>query len=113
MVAEPGVRRSQQRLVVGQLLREMRLQAGKRQEDVASSVGQPQSYVSKYETGERSLDVLEVRALCLAMDTSLSDFVGILERRLGRLAVAEEFSAYGDGPGQPARPTNAKQRPSE
>ena len=94
MIADPRAGRSRQRLVIGALLREIRLQADMRQEDVASAVGQPQSYVSKYETGERSLDVLEVRAVCIAMDTSLSEFAGILEQRLDRQAVAEDPGGY-------------------
>ena len=98
MVAEPTARRSEQRLLVGQLLREVRLQAGLRQEDVARSVGQPQSYVSKYETGERSLDILEIRAACLAMDLGLTEFAAMLERRLERRAVADSSSRYEPGP---------------
>jgi transcriptional regulator with XRE-family HTH domain len=41
------------------LLVEARLGAGMTQSEVASELGQPQSYVSKYERGERRLDVIE------------------------------------------------------
>lgn len=41
------------------LLIEARLGAGMTQSEVASELGQPQSYVSKYERGERRLDVIE------------------------------------------------------
>ena len=41
------------------LLVEARLSAGMTQSEVASELGQPQSYVSKYERGERRLDVIE------------------------------------------------------
>jgi transcriptional regulator with XRE-family HTH domain len=42
-----------------ELLIEARLGAGMSQSEVASELGQPQSYVSKYERGERRLDVIE------------------------------------------------------
>lgn len=64
------------------LLRQARRQAGLRQVDLAKRLGQPQSFVSKYETGERRLDVLELRQVCLALGTGLTDFVRRLEESL-------------------------------
>lgn len=64
------------------LLRASREQAGLRQEDVAERLGRPQSFVSKYESGERSLDVLELYDVCVALGISLSDFVVSLEKQL-------------------------------
>ena len=64
------------------LLRELREKAGLRQQDVADAVGEPQSFVSKYETGERRLDILELRAICTALGISLSSFVKRLEKRI-------------------------------
>lgn len=61
------------------LLREARDSAGLRQSDVAERLGHTQSYVSKYESGERRLDVLELRAVLNALGVSLSDFVQRLE----------------------------------
>jgi transcriptional regulator with XRE-family HTH domain len=61
------------------LLRAKRRDAGLRQADLARRLGQPQSFVSKYECGERRLDVLELRHICEALGLSLVDFVRELE----------------------------------
>ena len=50
--------------IVESLLKELRVNAGLRQIDVASALGIQQSMVSKYEVGERRLDILEIRELC-------------------------------------------------
>jgi len=57
------------------LLREIREKAGLRQVDVAEKLGQPQSFVSKYESGERRLDLLELEAVCAACEIGLEEFV--------------------------------------
>jgi transcriptional regulator with XRE-family HTH domain len=67
---------------LGRLLREARLVAGLRQVDLASRLGMPQSYVSKFESGERSLTVLELISICKVLDISLVDLVKQLELEL-------------------------------
>ena len=64
------------------LLRQIRLDAKLRQVDLAERLGQPQSFVSKYESGERRLDILELRSLCKAVGITLEQFVARLEERL-------------------------------
>jgi transcriptional regulator with XRE-family HTH domain len=64
------------------LLREIRLAAGLRQADLAKRLDQPQSFVSKYETGERRLDILELRVICQALGLSLTEFASRLEDAL-------------------------------
>lgn len=64
------------------LLRDLRNKAGLRQADVAERLGKAQSFVSKYESGERRLDVLELRAVCRVLDVSLTSFVQRLEEEL-------------------------------
>lgn len=64
------------------LLRDIRTRAGIRQIDVAERMNVPQSMVSKYELGERRLDVLELRDVCAALDVPLIDFIRELETRL-------------------------------
>jgi transcriptional regulator with XRE-family HTH domain len=50
-----------------ELLIDARSRAGLTQLDVASRLGRPQSYVSKYESGERRLDVVEFLEVCAAV----------------------------------------------
>jgi len=57
------------------LLREVREKAGLRQIDVANRLNQPQSFISKYESGERRLDLLELELVCEACDTDVTQFV--------------------------------------
>ena len=61
------------------LVRQMRLDAGLRQTDLARKLGEPQSFVSRYESGERRLDVLELRQICAVLGVSLADFIRRLE----------------------------------
>lgn len=57
------------------LLRQVRQEAGLRQIEVAERLNQPQSFVSKYESGERRLDLLELELVCEACEMDLSQFV--------------------------------------
>lgn len=61
------------------LLRTLRREAGLTQTQVAARLEVPQSFVSKYETGERRLDVIELRHVAEALDT-------VLETVIARLA---------------------------
>lgn len=70
------------RKLVGAILREYRVAANVRQVDLARRLGQPQSFVSKYESGERALDVLEARDVCVALGVAIHDFIDRLEREL-------------------------------
>lgn len=65
-----------------ELLREVREQAGVRQVDLAKILGRQQSFVSKYESGEKSLDFLEVKEVCEALGISLQQFVKSFEQTL-------------------------------
>jgi transcriptional regulator with XRE-family HTH domain len=62
------------------LLRQIRLDAGLTQVDLAKRLRQPQSYVSKYESGERRLDLLEVREVCRAVGIGLMELVRRFEK---------------------------------
>lgn len=56
-----------------------RRQAGISQVELAKSLGKLQQFVSKYESGERRLDVVELMDICRALDLDV-------ERLLGKLA---------------------------
>src|SRR5450631_1615354 len=71
--------RKQQKALLS-LLRELRLQAGLRQVDMARALGKPQAFVSYYESGARRLDLLELRQICGILGISLSKFVREFER---------------------------------
>lgn len=64
------------------VLRQLRCGAGLRQEDIADRLDEPQSFVSKYESGERRLDLIELRRICEAVGVSLSDLVNRFEEQL-------------------------------
>ena len=61
-------------------LKQTREQAGISQVQLAARLGQTQSAVSKIERGERRVDVVELRAMCRALGTSLPAFIRRLER---------------------------------
>jgi len=57
------------------MLRDLRKGAGLTQVALAESLGVPQSFVSKYESGERRLYLLELQLVCRALDVSLASFL--------------------------------------
>ena len=65
---------------------ELRKQAGMTQAELALRLGRPQSYVSKYERGERRLDVVEFLAVAHALDANAAELVAELEKLEGRQA---------------------------
>ena len=72
---------SGQEVLLG-LLRQLRADAGLTQRQMAKKLDTLQAIVSNYETGERRLDVLELRQVCDVLGISLLDFVSALEAQL-------------------------------
>ena len=64
------------------LLKETRQKCGVTQVELAEKLGVPQSFVSKYESGERQLDILELRQICQLIGISFDNFVHQLEEKL-------------------------------
>ncbi len=60
------------------VLRQLRRDAGLTQVEVAARLDVPQSFVSKYESGERRLDVIELRHVAEALGVTLAEVVGRL-----------------------------------
>jgi transcriptional regulator with XRE-family HTH domain len=71
--------REQQSLIA--LLRQL-LDAELRQIDLARRLRRPQSFVSKYETGERRLDLIELREVCSALGVPILEFAKRFEGSL-------------------------------
>lgn len=71
------------------LLREVRVNAGITQVELAGRLEETQSFVSKCERGERRLDLVEVRSWCRCLDTSFQAFIQNLEGRLQELETAK------------------------
>lgn len=57
------------------LLVEAREKAGMTQVEVAARLGKPQSYVSKYERGERRLDFTEFVELAEVLSVDAAEFI--------------------------------------
>jgi len=66
---------SQRHAQLCELLRMVRTESGLRQVDLADKLGQPQSFVSKYEAGGRGLDFVGLERVCAACGISLIDLV--------------------------------------
>lgn len=79
------------------MLRELRREKGITQEALAELLGMPQSYVSKYELGERRIDLVEAYEICCALDT---DFVAFVQKLIKSLKP--------EGGGSIASPRNSR-----
>ena len=66
--------RQRDRKVFLRLLRGVRVEAKLTQADLAKILGVTQARVSKYEQGERRIDMLELKAICDAITLPLMEF---------------------------------------
>lgn len=64
------------------ILRQVRVEAGLKQIDLAKRLKQPQSFVSKFESGERRLDLIELRQICKAVGITLEELVRRFENSI-------------------------------
>ena len=72
----------QERKILRDLLKKFRKEADLSQVNLAERLGRPQSYVSKYESGEKTLDILEIKKICETMGIKLSDFTKQMEEEV-------------------------------
>lgn len=66
------------------MLYQLRTAKGLKQLDLAMLLDEPQSFVSKYESGERRLDLVELHSILIKLGTNLTDFTIELENRLSK-----------------------------
>ena len=64
------------------LLRGARKTAGLSQADLGARIGKEQSFVSKVETCERRLDVIEAARWCAALNVRLEEILPVSVRKL-------------------------------
>lgn len=69
--AQRSSRKQRERKILLALLRELRRQKGLSQDQMAKAIGTKQAFVSKYETGERRLDFLDLVAICEVLNMSI------------------------------------------
>lgn len=63
----------------------LREEAGLRQVEMAERLNRHQSFLSKYEGGQRRLDVIELRAVAGALGINLSELVRRFEETVERM----------------------------
>ena len=73
---------SAQQNILQNLLKRFRTEANLKQSELAEVLNQSQSFVSKYESGERRLDLLELWQICQALNITLTEFAKEFERQL-------------------------------
>lgn len=53
------------------------------QTELANRLGKPQSFVSKYESGERTLDFVETLAICEALEADVQEIIHSYKKSIG------------------------------
>jgi transcriptional regulator with XRE-family HTH domain len=72
--AQRASRKQREGKILLEVLRELRKQRNLTQDQVAKSMGVKQAFVSKYETGERRLDFLDLVGICDILEISIVKF---------------------------------------
>ncbi len=67
------------------LLKRIRQNAGYTQKDLAIRLEKPQSFVSKYESGERRIDIIELITICNAFGVQITEYIHELEKALNEI----------------------------
>ena len=69
-------------VVLRESLTQARITAAVTQEGLAKDLGRPQSYVAKYETGDRRLDVVEFLEVCAVLDLDSEEILHTVRKAL-------------------------------
>lgn len=78
----PKSLRSPRQVRLQELLVEVRRNRSMTQADVAANLSKPQSFVAKYERGERRLDVIEFLDVADALGSDPCELLGRLKKRV-------------------------------
>ena len=70
-------------LLLRQRLVSARLHSNLTQEQLAARLGRPQSYVAKYEIGDRRLDVVELLEVCRNLNLDARQLLSDVQESLG------------------------------
>ena len=65
-----------------EMLYRLRVASELRQSDLAKLLKVPQSFVSKIESGERRIDLIELRAILKCFSTDIKEFVTQFENKI-------------------------------
>jgi transcriptional regulator with XRE-family HTH domain len=65
-----------------QVFTELRNKKGLLQTDLAKKLNVHQSFISKIETGQRRVDIIELREICRHLNTNIVDFCKAFERKI-------------------------------
>ncbi len=86
------------------LLRKARQDAGLTQQELAGKLRKPQSFVAKYETGERRIDVVEFVELARALG---ADPAALFDDFVGRSPLPDAKTQTGGAPRRPVAKSGA------
>lgn len=79
-------------ITLAQTLKTTREAAGLTQAQLGKLLGRDQTFVSKYESRERRLDIIEVRDICHVLNFPLTDLLNLLEVDLPNEGVMDELT---------------------
>lgn len=68
-----------------QVLKRMRVESGMTQAQCSAALGRPQSFMSDVERGVRRLDIVQLRDLCLVLQSDLQGFTKTYEMAIAQL----------------------------
>ena len=79
----PNSMHSQKYQIFREMLVDARLKSGLTQMELAQKINKPQSYVSKYERGERRLDFTEFIEVVIAFKMNINVFIERYQKSIG------------------------------
>ena len=68
-----------------QVLKRMRVESGMTQAQCSAALGRPQSFMSDVERGVRRLDIVQLRDLCLVLQSDLQGLTKTYEMAIAQL----------------------------